>query len=532
MRSFQDIGQAPQNSICQPDDESSLAQTASTSLNSVQHANGGCLDECCNAGSKIIVEARPPSDVRRWSQSSVIDFVVVRTKMMLLRRCLATHITQRSMPRCEHSSTYAPIYVAATRQHVGKTSVSLALMSGLQKRFDRVGFIKPVGQHSVPKTINGQEIHVDKDAALMKDHFQLSHISYPDSSPVLIPKGYTRQYLDGIITNEHQIQQLQSAFQRISNASDIVLCEGTGHVAVGSIIDQNNAECAKLLQANMILVANGGLGHCFDELELNRTLCETLDVNIAGVILNKVRPDKYDQTQKYFTKALQQKWKDIPLLGCIPDRPFLGSPALADLERLIQAEFISGGIHRLRHFRPNDCRLVATSLEVFLRMVQQLELVEPNITNERKLFVCHASRNDILLGYIMMMESMARRATEKMKSNTIDEDNEENVPVFRSAMLITGTFVAILLEESTLTLHGRYDTGTDDHPLSDHVLDICRRSSSPVLVTTASTDDAMNALYGYTPKLHINDGHRVDMTVEHYEPYIDFDRLMDRCRRT
>jgi len=39
-----------------------------------------------------------------------------------------------------------PIFVAATRQHVGKTTVSLALMSGLQKRFDKVGFLKPVGQ--------------------------------------------------------------------------------------------------------------------------------------------------------------------------------------------------------------------------------------------------------------------------------------------------------------------------------------------------------------------------------------------------
>lgn len=32
-----------------------------------------------------------------------------------------------------------PIFVAATKQHVGKTSASLALMSGLQKRFDHVG---------------------------------------------------------------------------------------------------------------------------------------------------------------------------------------------------------------------------------------------------------------------------------------------------------------------------------------------------------------------------------------------------------
>jgi hypothetical protein len=73
--------------------------------------------------------------------------------------------------------------------------------------------------------------------------------------------------------------------------------------------------------------------------------------------------------------------------------------------------------------------------------------------------------------------------------------------------------------------------GAGDHPLSDYVLDILRRGSSPVLSTRVSTDDAMSALYGYTPKLHIDDCHRVDMTVEHYEPYIDFDTLLAQCRR-
>jgi hypothetical protein len=283
----------------------------------------------------------------------------------------------------------------------------------------------------------------------------LDHISYKDSSPVLIPPGYTRDYLDGTkhdtVSRTRQIQQLQTAFDRINAASDICLCEGTGHVAVGSIVDLNNAECAKLLDdAQMILVANGGLGHCFDELELNRTLCATLNVHIAGIILNKVLPEKYDQTKPYFTKALEQKWQDIPLLGCIPDRPFLGSPALADLERLVSAEFISGGVHRLRHFRANDCRLVATSLEVFLQMVQQLEQ-RPQPSDgegkpkspERKLFVCHASRNDIVLGYIMMMETMARQAKVRdlgHSSDSHDDDDDDNVPVFRSAMLITGAY--------------------------------------------------------------------------------------------
>ena len=66
--------------------------------------------------------------------------------------------------------------------------------------------------------------------------------------------------------------------------------------------------------------ANGGLGKAFDELELNRVLCEQNNVRIAGVIINKVIPEKYEQTKHYMQKAMMQAW-GIPLLGCIPDRP-------------------------------------------------------------------------------------------------------------------------------------------------------------------------------------------------------------------
>lgn len=68
-----------------------------------------------------------------------------------------------------------PIFVAATKQHVGKTTTSLAIMSGLQKRFGRVGFIKPVGQQHVEvNSGKGDEmLRVDKDVCLVKEHFRL-----------------------------------------------------------------------------------------------------------------------------------------------------------------------------------------------------------------------------------------------------------------------------------------------------------------------------------------------------------------------
>ena len=51
----------------------------------------------------------------------------------------------------------------------------------------------------------------------------------------------------------------------------------------------------------MVLVCNG------DELELNRVLCLHHNVRLTGVILNKVKLDKYEQTKDYMSRALMQQ---------------------------------------------------------------------------------------------------------------------------------------------------------------------------------------------------------------------------------
>lgn len=187
-----------------------------------------------------------------------------------------------------------PIFVAATKQHVGKTTTSLSLVSGLIKQFgDKVGFIKPVGQQHVPVTgANGKVLRIDKDSCLVREYFGLEHLDYEDMSPVIIPEGYTKKYVDGEVSLQDQIAAVERAMARVSAASDVVLVEGTGHCAVGSIVGLNNARTASLMGADMVLVANGGLGSAFDELELNRILCQHYNVRIAGVIINKVSKNR------------------------------------------------------------------------------------------------------------------------------------------------------------------------------------------------------------------------------------------------
>mmetsp|Transcript_8633 Transcript_8633/g.11423 ORF Transcript_8633/g.11423 Transcript_8633/m.11423 type:complete len:361 (-) Transcript_8633:319-1401(-) len=346
--------------------------------------------------------------------------------------------------------------------------------------------MKPVGQQSLRVREDGssQLIAVDKDAVLVKQHFNLDHLMYKHMSPVLIPKGYTKDYIDKKITQNEQRHLLRVAHQQIAAASDVVVCEGTGHVAVGSVVDASNAEVAALLGAKMVLVANGGLGNALDELELNKVFCDKFGVDIAGVIINKVLPDKYEQTKYYLTTALRERWgMDSPLLGLIPDRPFLGCPAIADMERLFAgSHLVSGQEHRYRHYTVQEINLVATSLEVFLRNIRQVD-------SNRTLYVSDASRSDILLGFLM--EAQQRGSD------------------WEAAMIVTGC---------------------DECPVPQHVLDMAKSSKDlpPILLAPDSTAEVMKNLHRYTPKLNFEDNHRVKTAITHYEDYIDFDLLLER----
>lgn len=180
------------------------------------------------------------------------------------------------------------IFIGATGQNVGKTTLCLGIFSGLMKRFKSVGFTKPVGQLHV-EVEGGKK--VDKDAVLFKRRFNLQD-EWNDISPVIIPSGFTRDYLDGEVTLHDIEQKIRNGFQRITKDHTYTIVEGTGHIGVGSIIGLNNAKVASILGVDMIIIVTGGLGSAIDELALNLTMCEKYGVKVRGVILNRVVESK------------------------------------------------------------------------------------------------------------------------------------------------------------------------------------------------------------------------------------------------
>lgn len=66
-------------------------------------------------------------------------------------------------------------------------------------------------------------------------------------SPVLIPAGYTKRFLDGEIDEADQYARIVDAFARIESAHPFTVVEGTGHAGVGTIVGCSNADVARAL---------------------------------------------------------------------------------------------------------------------------------------------------------------------------------------------------------------------------------------------------------------------------------------------
>ncbi|MBN1622022.1 MAG: AAA family ATPase [Endomicrobiales bacterium] len=226
------------------------------------------------------------------------------------------------------------LFIAATGSNVGKTSIALGLMYLLRKKYKRVGFIKPVSQRFVEVSKN----KVGEDARLMKECFKLNY-QLSDMNPVVVEKGLTTKHINGEIKISLE-NRIQHAYKQIEKDADLVLIEGSGHAGVGSVMGMSNAHVARMLDAKVILVCEGGIGRAVDKMSLDKALFEQKGCQIAGVVVNKVLQTKYQKIS-----GLLKKWfnkNKIPLCGILPYSSCLSVPSLFTIAKEIKAVVENG----------------------------------------------------------------------------------------------------------------------------------------------------------------------------------------------
>jgi dethiobiotin synthetase len=225
---------------------------------------------------------------------------------------------------------YKSIYVAATSQHVGKTTSTLGLVSAFRNKGIDVGYCKPVGQRYVQH--NG--LNVDKDVVLFADLLGFK-VDPSVHSPVILGSGATSEYLEHPEKYQYEKDILFAAHE-LDKRHELVIFEGTGHPGVGSVVEMSNGDVAKLTNSGLIMVAEGGIGNTIDSLSMCLEKFYRLEVPVIGVILNKVIDDKRAKVEYFVSKWLDKH--HIPLLGTMPFDKSMGFPLLQSIKESVKGQ--------------------------------------------------------------------------------------------------------------------------------------------------------------------------------------------------
>ncbi|CAM9943513.1 unnamed protein product [Scytosiphon promiscuus] len=193
------------------------------------------------------------------------------------------------------------IFIAGDRSQVGKSSTCLGLLGALLRQPGLgpgdLAYIKPATQCEKPQ--------------LVTEWCEAKGVACRGIGPVVFYKGFTREFLKGGAgTSEDLLQEIRDAVEELSFGRKVVVVDGVGYPAVGSICGVSNGDVAAALKAPVLLVGKSGVGDAVDSYNLNACFFEARGVRVLGGVFNRISTTGYYSVERcreavtsYFSQA-------------------------------------------------------------------------------------------------------------------------------------------------------------------------------------------------------------------------------------
>jgi hypothetical protein len=363
---------------------------------------------------------------------------------------------------------YKNIYVAATSQHVGKTTSTLGLVSCMMHRGINVGYCKPVGQ----RFLDIADLRVDKDTILFADLINFK-IEPEIHSPIILGKGQTEKILDNPdLLNLDQM--LLNAATALSRKHELTIYEGTGHPGVGSVANVSNARVAKMLNAGVIMIVEGGIGNTIDMLNQSLALFREEAVPIIGVIINKVHQDKLEKVRYYVNKWMEPR--GLKILGLMPYDPTMAYPLIRTIAEAVNGTIIYNNAYAFNKVES----IIAGSL---------IDLKELTSSQDLLLVVSTKSLNEAITKIKWLSElnnfehcplsGIVTTGSGNIDQSTLHYIEENNIPLIRTDLDTYGVAVKISkievkINQNTPWKVTRAINLIESNVDLDYILDFCK----------------------------------------------------------
>ena len=355
------------------------------------------------------------------------------------------------------------IFIGATGQHCGKTTISLSLMHLAGKRYQRVGFIKPIG----PKCIEYKGLTMDMDAAMIAGVYNLDADAHL-MSPMTLTPGMTRQFLDGNISPDYPQDVILKAIEQLERKNDFLIIEGAGHGGVGSVVGMNNARTASLTGAPVLMVTGGGIGSVIDAVELNLALYKETNADVRLIMVNKLVPEKRERSLAYLRKAFASK--NILVTSAFDYSPILAHPTLQHVAELLELPLMGDPSERSR-----ICHNIQLGAASSQRVIDHLE--------DSTLLIVTSSRDELI----------------------VTASSLHHIPDFKRRL--TGLIIS------------------GHAPMSDITQQILEDSMIPYIRIEETSSDVFSLLREHVSKIGPDDLEKIELVNSMAEQYIDFDTI-------
>jgi uncharacterized protein len=225
------------------------------------------------------------------------------------------------------------LYIASTEGSGGKTTVSVGLCMALRARGLDVAYFKPVG--IMPQGATGEL--VDDDARFVADVLDLD-LPLSDLCPVVLDEGALHEVLAG--SDVDTLARVASAFERVRNGHDLVVCEGLGEIWQGRFLKASGADVVARLDLGAILVARFAGARLLDDICYVK---DGLKHALLGAVFNMVPESRLALVRGEYAGFLAEQ--DITTYGVLPASQRLAAVTVAEIVAALGATYICGEEH-------------------------------------------------------------------------------------------------------------------------------------------------------------------------------------------
>jgi BioD-like phosphotransacetylase family protein len=225
------------------------------------------------------------------------------------------------------------LYIASTEGSGGKTTLSVGLCLALRGRGFDVGYFKPVG--IVPQGSSGEL--VDDDARFVADVLGLQ-APLSDICPVVLDEAALHEVLAG--SDVDTLARVESAFERVREGRDLVVCEGLGEIWQGRFLKASGADVVARLDLGAVIVAPFAGARLLDDICYVK---DGLKQRLLGAVFNMVPESRLALVRGEYARFLEEQ--DITTYGALPASRRLAAVTVAEIVGALGATYICGEEH-------------------------------------------------------------------------------------------------------------------------------------------------------------------------------------------